>query len=75
MCLGNILLNGLNFIAWNRSIKMALRAKCKLWFIEGTIPKAGDNSSDLTKWIRCDYSSLLDLEFYEYKFNIEFLAC
>lgn len=55
MCLGNILFNGSNFLAWNYSFKMVLGAKLKLGFIDVSILKLGDNSPKLIQWIRCYY--------------------
>lgn len=34
---------------------MALGAKLKLKFIDGTIPKPEENSIDYVKWTKCDY--------------------
>lgn len=46
--------DGSNFIAWNKQIRMALGAKLKLGFIDGTIPRPNPNSADLAHWERCD---------------------
>ncbi|XP_074383495.1 uncharacterized protein LOC141725032 [Apium graveolens] len=53
--LGTMLLFGENFINWSRSVKMALGAKNKLGFIDGSLSKPYENSPDLNKWIRNDY--------------------
>ena len=39
MNLTNTLFNGANFLGWNRTVKMALGAKLKLGFIDGSSPK------------------------------------
>ncbi|GJZ81594.1 retrovirus-related pol polyprotein from transposon TNT 1-94 [Tanacetum coccineum] len=55
MVLTNIPFNGSNFHGWNRNVKMALGAKLKLGFIDGSCPKPGVEGVDLQRWIRCDY--------------------
>ena len=39
MNLTNTLFTGANFLGWNRTVKMALGAKLKLGFIDGSSPK------------------------------------
>ncbi|XP_056695561.1 uncharacterized protein [Spinacia oleracea] len=53
--LGSILLDGNNFVNWNRSIKIALGAKNKLAFLEGKHPKPSEGPDEVQKWTRCDY--------------------
>ncbi|XP_074352674.1 uncharacterized protein LOC141691820 [Apium graveolens] len=53
--LGTMLLSGDNFINWSRSVKMALGAKNKLGFIDGSLHKPAEDSVDYNKWIRNDY--------------------
>ncbi|XP_074368570.1 uncharacterized protein LOC141708711 [Apium graveolens] len=53
--LGRMLLSGDNFINWSRSVKMALGAKNKLGFIDGSLHKPAEDSVDYNKWIRNDY--------------------
>nr|GEX60030.1 retrovirus-related Pol polyprotein from transposon TNT 1-94 [Tanacetum cinerariifolium] len=55
MVLNQTLFNGGNFIGWSRSIKMALGAKLKLGFIDGTCAKPTVNDVNYQRWIRCDY--------------------
>lgn len=44
-----------NYNTWSRAMIMALSAKKKLGFIDGTIPKPDDSSSaELQQWIRCN---------------------
>ncbi|XP_074360290.1 uncharacterized protein LOC141700410 [Apium graveolens] len=50
-----MLLNGENYINWSRGVKMALGAKNKLGFIDGSLPKLTNESPDFNKWIRNDY--------------------
>ncbi|XP_061362704.1 uncharacterized protein LOC133306403 [Gastrolobium bilobum] len=47
-------LNGKNFHSWQRSMKMALRSKNKITFVDGTfkIPKSSD--STFAAWERCN---------------------
>ena len=53
--LGNIVFNGNNYLNWSRSVRMALGAKNKLDFIDGSLPKPDEGSEDLGKWNRNDY--------------------
>ncbi|KAJ8765494.1 hypothetical protein K2173_014616 [Erythroxylum novogranatense] len=48
-------LTGNNFLSWSRSIKIALGAKMKLGFIDGTSPKPNPGTVECDKWIRTDY--------------------
>ena len=41
----NIMFNGSNFLAWSRSIRLALRAKAKLRFITSDYPKPDEGDS------------------------------
>jgi hypothetical protein len=43
-------LKGENYRTWSRSMKMALRAKLKLGFVDGTITKPGKKTTDYTYW-------------------------
>nr|GEY47570.1 retrovirus-related Pol polyprotein from transposon TNT 1-94 [Tanacetum cinerariifolium] len=45
----------INFHGWSRNIKMALGAKLKLGFIDGSCVKPASDHDDLQRWIRCDY--------------------
>ncbi|GJZ61199.1 hypothetical protein Tco_0617336 [Tanacetum coccineum] len=47
--------NGSNFLGWSRTIKMALGAKLKLGFIDGSSPKPTVIDNNYQRWIRCDY--------------------
>ncbi|GKC94116.1 pyridoxal 5'-phosphate synthase-like subunit PDX1.2, partial [Tanacetum coccineum] len=47
--------NGGNFLGWSRTIKMALGAKFKLGFIDGSSPKPAVIHNDYQRWVRCDY--------------------
>uniref|UniRef100_A0A803MNF7 Retrotransposon Copia-like N-terminal domain-containing protein n=1 Tax=Chenopodium quinoa TaxID=63459 RepID=A0A803MNF7_CHEQI len=53
--LGSHKFNGDNFLTWNRSIRLALGAKNKLFFIDGSCRRPASDSPDLQKWIRNDY--------------------
>ncbi|GJU58551.1 hypothetical protein Tco_1236317 [Tanacetum coccineum] len=55
MMLTNTLFNGGNFLGWSRTIKMALGAKLKLGFIDGSSPKHVVIHNDYQRWVRCDY--------------------
>ena len=47
------LLTGDNYGTWVRAMTMALRAKNKLGFVDGTISKLDDDEDDGGKWQRC----------------------
>jgi hypothetical protein len=47
-------LNGDNYSTWRRSMEMALTAKNKLGFIDGTIPKPSSTDSSFLIWTRCN---------------------
>lgn len=53
--LGQILFNGDNYVNWSRSVLLALGAKNKTTFIDGSLPKPVPKSTDFQKWIRNDY--------------------
>ncbi|XP_057520693.1 uncharacterized protein LOC130800967 [Amaranthus tricolor] len=46
--------NGTRFADWKRSIVISLVSKNKLAFVDGSLPKLEDNSSDLKAWERCN---------------------
>ena len=50
-----LLFSGSNYVNWSRSVKMALYARNKVSFIDGTLLKPSVSSSDFKKWIRNDY--------------------
>ena len=50
-----LLFSGSNYVNWSRSVKMALYARNKVSFIDGTLLKPSASSSDFKKWIRNDY--------------------
>ncbi|GJW63602.1 copia protein [Tanacetum coccineum] len=52
MILTNTPFNGSNFHGWSRNIKMALGAKLKLGFIDGSCIKPASDHDDLQIWIR-----------------------
>jgi len=54
MHLTTVELNGSNFQQWSRSVKIALRTRIKLGFIDGSYKKPDSNSSIYEQWIRCD---------------------
>jgi len=47
-------LNGLNFQQWSRSVKIALRTRNKLGFIDGTCKTPEPIDPVYEQWIRCD---------------------
>ncbi|PWA76567.1 hypothetical protein CTI12_AA233370 [Artemisia annua] len=55
MALTNTQFNGSNFHGWSRNVKMALGAKLKLGFIDGSCAKPNADDVDVQRWIRCDY--------------------
>jgi len=50
----NLKLTGPNFQRWSKSVKIALRTKGKLGFLDGSCVKPAANSAQLNQWIRCD---------------------
>lgn len=51
----NVSFNGGNLLGWSRSIKMALGAKLKLGFINGSYPKLPPDDQIHQRWVCCDY--------------------
>lgn len=47
-------LSGDNYNTWYRSMRMALRAKNKLGFVDGTIPAPPSTSSNHEQWVRAN---------------------
>ncbi|XP_071715226.1 uncharacterized protein [Rutidosis leptorrhynchoides] len=47
--------NGSNFLGWSRTVKMALGAKLKLGFIDGSLVRPVITDEDHQRWTRCDY--------------------
>ncbi|XP_011101952.1 uncharacterized protein LOC105179988 [Sesamum indicum] len=43
-----------NYLLWSRSVKVALTAKMKLSFIDGSYPKPTENTEKCKHWIRTD---------------------
>nr|GFC51990.1 hypothetical protein CTI12_AA401880 [Tanacetum cinerariifolium] len=60
MTLTNTSFNGSNFHGWNRNVRMALGAKLKFEFIDGSCPKPGVEVANLQRWIRCDYMEIAE---------------
>jgi len=50
----NLKLSRPNFQKWSRSVKIALRTKGKLDFLDGTCVKLSQNSTKFDQWIKCD---------------------
>ncbi|PWA39058.1 hypothetical protein CTI12_AA575550 [Artemisia annua] len=55
MTLKNMPFNGANFLGWSITIKMALGAKLKLGFIDGSSSKHAVIDNDYQRWIRYGY--------------------
>jgi hypothetical protein len=55
MMLTDTAFNGSNFLGWSRTVKMALGAKLKLGFIDGSSPKPPLTDVNHQRWVRCDY--------------------
>ncbi|KAF8387792.1 hypothetical protein HHK36_026447 [Tetracentron sinense] len=47
-------LNGDNYATWSRSMSMALSAKNKTGFIDGSMPKPNASSTKYSSWVRCN---------------------
>ncbi|CAI9771212.1 unnamed protein product [Fraxinus pennsylvanica] len=48
-------LTGKIFLAWTRSVKIALGAKMKLWLIDGSVEILEKTSPNYEKWQRVNY--------------------
>ncbi|XP_043721120.1 uncharacterized protein LOC122668646 [Telopea speciosissima] len=48
------ILDGDNFPTWHHAMVMALEAKNKLQFLDGSLPKPASDSPDLPQWTRCN---------------------
>lgn len=46
--------NGTNYGKWKRSMTLALSAKNKMGFVDGTIPRSSASAQDHTAWDRCN---------------------
>ncbi|KAL0361137.1 UNVERIFIED_CONTAM: Retrovirus-related Pol polyprotein from transposon TNT 1-94 [Sesamum radiatum] len=55
MVLVSALLDGKNYLAWSRSLKLALGAKIKLGFINRKAIKLQEDSEEYHQWIKNDY--------------------
>lgn len=44
------LLNKTNYNEWSGNLCMALKARKKVGFVDGSIPKHGDDSEDVEDW-------------------------
>ncbi|GJQ90034.1 retrovirus-related pol polyprotein from transposon TNT 1-94 [Tanacetum coccineum] len=55
MVLTNTPFNGSKFHGWSRNVRMALGAKLKLLFIDGSCPKPDVGDVELQRWIRCEW--------------------
>lgn len=47
-------LTGTNYLSWSRSMKIALRAKNKLGFINGKIDVSNIDSNEYEQWLKVD---------------------
>ncbi|KAL0446622.1 UNVERIFIED_CONTAM: hypothetical protein Slati_1790100 [Sesamum latifolium] len=48
------LLDGMNFLSWSRSVKIALGAKMKFGFINGKNSKHSESAEEFEQWTRAD---------------------
>ncbi|KAL2236190.1 UNVERIFIED_CONTAM: hypothetical protein Sindi_1351200 [Sesamum indicum] len=48
------LFDGTNFLSWSRSVKLGLKTKMKLPFINGEMQKPEKNGKEFEQWIRTD---------------------
>ncbi|KAL0440064.1 UNVERIFIED_CONTAM: hypothetical protein Slati_2489400 [Sesamum latifolium] len=55
IALVSFLLNGINYLSWSRSVKIALGANMKLSFINGKSERPSEDSKDFEQWQRADY--------------------
>ncbi|KAM6557548.1 hypothetical protein CsatB_004567 [Cannabis sativa] len=54
LVLVSTVLTGTNYQAWKRGITMALIAKNKIAFINGSLPRPETGNSSLNSWLRCN---------------------
>jgi hypothetical protein len=47
-------LNGDNYLTWKRFMMLALMAKNKFSFVDGTLPKPSSTDPTLHAWVRCN---------------------
>ncbi|PKI60227.1 hypothetical protein CRG98_019415 [Punica granatum] len=47
----NCKLNGDNYLTWSRLMRIALRAKNKIGFIDGTLPEPGEGDPNRALWV------------------------
>ncbi|KAL8170436.1 hypothetical protein V2J09_022240 [Rumex salicifolius] len=47
-------LDGGDFYAWSRQIRMGLKTKLKLGFLDGSVPRPEKDSSDFRRWSRAN---------------------
>ena len=52
---GPLVFNGNHYVNWSHSLSLALGAKNRLGFTNGSLTLPPDDSDDLQKWIRNDY--------------------
>ncbi|KAF7154617.1 hypothetical protein RHSIM_Rhsim01G0137000 [Rhododendron simsii] len=52
------LLNGDNYPSWQRAMIVALSAKNKFGFVDGSLPKPNDSSPKHSSWVRCNHMVL-----------------
>jgi len=50
----NLKLTRQNFQRWSKSVKIALRSKGKLGFVDGSCKRPAENTPQFNQWIRCD---------------------
>ncbi|KAL0411194.1 UNVERIFIED_CONTAM: hypothetical protein Slati_3709100 [Sesamum latifolium] len=54
MSLVSVPLDGSNYLSWSQSVRLALGAKQKVGFIDGTCDKPTENKAELEQWQRVD---------------------
>ncbi|KAL0308590.1 UNVERIFIED_CONTAM: hypothetical protein Sradi_5801300 [Sesamum radiatum] len=54
MSLVSVPLDGSNYLLWSQSVRLALGAKQKVGFIDGTCAKPAENKEELEQWQRVD---------------------
>ncbi|KAL0446186.1 UNVERIFIED_CONTAM: hypothetical protein Slati_1746500 [Sesamum latifolium] len=47
-------MDGTNYMTWSRSVKLALRARTKLCFIDGSYDKPNKEDKNYDRWIKVD---------------------
>ncbi|KAL0366819.1 UNVERIFIED_CONTAM: hypothetical protein Sradi_3572000, partial [Sesamum radiatum] len=60
IALVSVPLNGINYLSWSKSVKIALGAKMKLSVFNGRSERPHEDFKDFEQWQRADWRSFFD---------------